>query len=202
MTAALEGAVELLERALGYTRVTLADVRPDNLHAPTPCSVWTLSRLLDHMDDALDVFTEAASGQVHVERVPASDDRLDTLRQKACALLGAWTEARPSSVEIGDRRLDAPLLVATAALEITIHGWDVAQATGRGTPIPGDLARGLLPIAEQAIGPADRGSRFAAPLPLGPSTVPSDNLLAYVGRTTGPLGGNNGEPPSSEGIAS
>jgi len=202
VTAALEGAVELLERALGYTRVMLADVRPDHLEAQTPCTRWTLTRLLAHMEDALDAFTEAASGQVYVEPVPASDDRIDNLREKACALLGAWTEARPPTVDVGDRRLDPPLLVAMAALEIAVHGWDVAQATGKGAPIPDDLARGLLPIAEHVIGPADRGSRFAAPRSLGASTVPSDILLAFVGRMTGPVGWNSGEPPSPEEIAS
>jgi uncharacterized protein (TIGR03086 family) len=199
---ALEGAVELLERALAYTRVMLADVGPHNLEAPTPCSGWTLARLLSHMDDALDAFTEAAAGRVHVEPVSPTDDRVEGLRDKACALLGAWTQARPAAVDVGDQRLDGPLLVATAALEVAVHGWDVAQATGRGTPIPDDLARGLLPIAEQVVGPDDRGSRFAAPRPVSAPTTPSATLMAFLGRMTGPVGCNRGDPPSRGEIAS
>ena len=42
MGAALEGAVELLERSLGYTRVVLTHVGPHNLTAPTPCAGWDL----------------------------------------------------------------------------------------------------------------------------------------------------------------
>lgn len=197
----LAGAVELLERALGYTRVALADVGPGNLEAPTPCSGWTLARLLVHMEDALDAFTEAAAGQVRVEPAAPTDDRVDALREKACALLGAWTQARPASVAVGDRRLDAPLLVATAALEITVHGWDVAQATGRCTPIPDDLARGLHPIAARIVQPADRGSRFG-PARRPATTSQTDALLAYLGRMTGPVGWKSGEPPSPEDIAS
>lgn len=199
---ALEGAVELLERSLGYTRVMLADVGPHHLDAPTPCTGWTLRRLLAHMDDALDAFTEAAAGHVEVATVPRSDDRVERLRDKACALLGAWTEARPATVDVGDRALDAAVLVATGALEITVHGWDVAQATGRRTPVPADLARGLLPVAEQVVGPADRGRRFAPPCPPGESTVPSDILLAFLGRMTGPLGRTCADPASRGGIAS
>ena len=199
---ALEGAVELLERSLGYTRVVLADVEPRLLTAPTPCAGWDLRRLLAHMDDALDAFTEAAVGRVEVDPVPQVHDPVDSLREKACALLGAWTRARPTAVAVGDHALDGPVLVATAALEITVHGWDVAQATGRCTPIPADLARGLLPIAERVVGPADRGSRFAAPAQVATSTVPSDMLLAFLGRMTGPLGRNTGEPTSRRGIAS
>src|SRR5690606_15992603 len=97
----LTQAVELLERALAHTRVALADVGPDDLGAATPCVGWTLARLLAHMEDALDAFTEAASGQVTVTPVSPADDRVTALRDKACALLGAWTDARPAAVAVG-----------------------------------------------------------------------------------------------------
>lgn len=213
-TAALAGAVELLERSLAYTRVALSDVRPDLLTRPTPCAGWDLGRLLVHMEDALDAFTEAASGRVEVEPVPATGTRVDALRDKACALLGAWTVARPAvDIEVGDLELEAPLLVATAALEITVHGWDVAQATGRGTPIPQDLARGLLAIAEHVIDPTDRGRRFGVPR-LAPLRASADErLLAWTGRAphgvpqsngqrTTPDGGNSGDTDTRGGIAS
>jgi uncharacterized protein (TIGR03086 family) len=201
-TPGLAGSVELLERALGYTRVVLADIGPHHLQAPTPCAGWTLARLLGHMEDALDAFTEAAAGRVQVEPVLPTDDRVTSLREKACALLGAWTEARPSSVEVGDRHLESPLLVATAALEIAVHGWDVAQSTGTGTPIPEDLARGLHPVAARVVQPTDRGTRFAPALRPASPTSRSDVLLAFLGRMTGPVGCKSIEPPSAEGIAS
>ena len=184
VSAALEGAVELLDRSLAYTRVMLADVQPDQLDRPTPCTGWDLHRLLAHMEDALDAFTEAAAGRVEVEPVPETGTRVEALREKACALLGAWTAARPVAsdrVEVGDLGLDAPLLVATAALEITVHGWDVGQATGRGTPIPHDLARGLL---------TDRRARDrrrptavpGSPLPGPPPPLPRPTPGCWPGR--------------------
>ena len=190
MNTALEGAVELLERSLSYTRVALADVRPGDLDRPTPCRGWTLRHLLAHMEDALDAFTEAVAGRVEVRPVPSTEGRVDALLEKACALLGAWTAAPPTAVgvEIGDRGLEAPLLVATAALEITLHGWDVRQSTGHWTRIPDDLARSLLGIAQAVIDPDDRGPRFADPRPV-PADAPADvRLLAWAGRTPTLLG--------------
>ena len=208
MSTALDGAVELLDRSLAYTRVMLADVRPDQLDRLTPCTGWTLGHLLAHMEDALDAFTEAAAGRVEVAAVPETSSRVDTLREKACALLGAWTAARPAPerVEVGDLGLDAPLLVATAALEITVHGWDVGQATGRRTRIPDDLARGLLAVAQQVIDATDRGPRFASPRPVGSGAASDVRLLSWTGRaaahTTEPVLGNSGEPTMRRGIAS
>jgi uncharacterized protein (TIGR03086 family) len=200
--AALTGAVELLDRSLAYTRVQLADVRPDLLDRPTPCRGWDLAALLAHMEDGLDAFSEAAAGRVEVDPVPATSTRVEALREKACALLGAWTAARPvapTAVEVGDAGLDAPLLVATAALEITVHGWDVGQATGRHAPIPEELARGLLGIAEHVIGPGDRGPRFATPRPVPRDASGGDHLLAWTGRApdqmTGPRRPKTPNPP-------
>jgi uncharacterized protein (TIGR03086 family) len=188
VTEALDGAVELLERALAYTRVMLADVRAADLDRPTPCAGWPLARLLAHMEDALDAFTEAASGRVEVDPVPETSSRVEALKEKACALLGAWTAARPAHhadrerVQVGDGGVDAPLLVATAALEVTLHGWDVGQATGRRAPIPGDLARGLLPLARQVIEESDRGSRFGPARAAGADASYDERLLAWTGR--------------------
>ena len=208
MSGALDGAVELLDRSLAYTRVALADVRPELIARPTPCAGWDLGRLLAHMEDALDAFTEAAAGRVEVAPLPPLESRVDALREKACVLLGAWTgAARSGPVAVGDLGLDAPVLVATAALEITLHGWDVSQATGHRAPVPDDLARGLLDVAVAVIGPGDRGPRFATPRPAGPDAPYGERLVAWSGRAeavrrTGPASPNRADPRTGEGLAS
>ena len=187
MTVRLDESVELLERSLGYTRARLADVHDDLLDRPTPCAGWRLADLLTHMDDALDAFTEAAGGEVVVHGGRRAAGRVAAIQQKACALLGAWASPSPGDVVIttGDGGLDltSTLLVATAALEITVHGWDVGQATGVPAPIPDALARDLLPVAHAVTGRADRGARFAAPRPVSPGASEAARLLGFLGRT-------------------
>jgi uncharacterized protein (TIGR03086 family) len=183
VTTALASAVELLERALGYTRVVLVGVADTDLDRPTPCRDWNLGRLLAHMDDALDAFTEAAGGAVHVPARGWSPLRIDRLQEKACALLGAWTGTVPDDVSVGGADLASNVLVATAALEITVHGWDVSCATGAPARIPGELAAQLLPVAERVVHGADRGVRFDAPVTVATDAPPDTRLLAFLGRT-------------------
>jgi uncharacterized protein (TIGR03086 family) len=182
VTTAVVSAVELLERSLGYTRVALVGVTDDALGNPTPCRVWTLRDLLAHMDDSLDAFTEAAGGSVAL--TPArTAPHVAVLQQKACALLGLWSQERGPGIRVGRADLATELLVAAAALEITVHGWDVGRATGAGGPIPDDLARHLLPVAHELVTESDRGVRFAAALPAAPDASADEKLRSFLGRT-------------------
>lgn len=191
MIPALAGSVELLERALGHTRVSLASVDHDLLGRATPCREWHLDRLLGHMDDALDAFLEASRGSVRVT-VPPVVGRVPVtvLRDKACALLGAWTQASTrdrvdAEVDIGGVSAPGSLLVASAALEITVHGWDVDQATGADHPLPDALAQALLPVAHDLVTAADRPTRFAPARPVAEHAGAAERLLAHLGRAPG-----------------
>jgi len=174
-------AVELLERAIGYTRGTLATVTPDQLDRPTPCSLWRLSRLLDHMADSLDALTEASGGLVPVGVVPVRGTPVDVLKEKACALLGAWSSPAADTVWLDDARLDAAVLLSAGALEIVLHGWDVGQATGAGVPLPEELAAELLPLARDLLTDADRPVRFGPALATVEATAAAE-LVAFSGR--------------------
>jgi uncharacterized protein (TIGR03086 family) len=181
MTTTLPASVELLGRSLEYTRARLACVRGGLLDRRTPCSDWRLGDLLVHMEDALDAFTEAAGGRVSVHLTHTTEGRVAAIEEKACALLGVWSRPGPGDVLVGGLDLASSLLIATAALEITAHGWDVGQAT-EPTPIPLDLASALLPVAHLAVTEADRGIRFAPAVPV-PADAPADvRLVAFLGR--------------------
>ena len=171
MTTALDGAVELLDRSLAYTRVMLADVRPDHLDRPTPCAGWTLGRPARPHGGRPRRVHRGGRGPGRGGPGPADEppgSRRCARRRARCSAPGRRPGRRREQVEVGDLGLDAPLLVATAALEITVHGWDVGQATGRRTRIPDDLAQGLLAVAQQVIDPVDRRTPVREP-PAGPA---------------------------------
>lgn len=176
-------AVELLERALAYTRGALSTVRPEHLRRPTPCARWDLDALLTHMDDALDAFAEGAAGEVRLGVHAPVATRVATLQVKACALLGAWSDpAAAATARVGDAELDTSRLAQAAALEIAVHGWDVAQATGACTPLPAGLARALMPVATTLVGDGDRGPSFAGAARASYGAGAGATLLAHLGR--------------------
>jgi uncharacterized protein (TIGR03086 family) len=178
--------LELLERALSWTRLVLVDVRDDLARAPTPCTGWNLLDLLRHMVDSMSALAEGATGSVAltttpVDRSAGPEALAETLRDLGCALLGAWVHAGADPVALGARPLGRGVVTEVGALEVAVHGWDVARSCRSTADLPPMLAAGLLPVAARRIGPGDRPGSFGPMLePAG--SDPVSLLLAHLGR--------------------
>jgi uncharacterized protein (TIGR03086 family) len=177
---ALLGGVAVLERAIAYLLGSLSAVTPVLLDRPTPCPCWDLHDLLDHVHDSMCALREAAeTGQV--SGVPASSagsSIVVEVRDQAANLLGAWANA-------GGAQPAAPLIAGAGAIEVTVHGWDVAVASGRPRPIPDELADELLDLSALLVRGPDRPGRFGRPVVVPADASPGDRLLAYLGRQPG-----------------
>ena len=192
-------AVELLERAIAYTRASLVLVTEADLDRTTPCHGWLLRDLLGHMDDSLEAMATAARATslslVPSEPPTASADLLDSICLRARGLLGHWQPVpggvlggerdgdADGDIELAELSLPRELLGAVGALEITLHGWDVAEAIGRPRTIPPDLAMDLWPVARDHITGSDRPFRFGTPVEVSDWATPATRLLAHAGRT-------------------
>jgi uncharacterized protein (TIGR03086 family) len=191
-TAVWDG-LDLLERAVDYTRGCLTLASSAAPRTATPCAQWDLEALLAHLDDSLRALEAAGrTGFVDLEpRPPATrpasgpETPVDLVRRRACDLLGSWTRASGSTsgvVLVGGRALASQTLMVAGALELAVHGWDLATACGVDRPLPRALAEELLCQARTLVTEADRPARFAAPHPVGPGSTATDRLVAFLGR--------------------
>jgi uncharacterized protein (TIGR03086 family) len=183
------GGVWLLESAVSYLIAAAGRATAPLLAAPTPCPAWDLELLLRHAADSMDVLSEAmTAGAIGVwprrDAALSPDDPVTALRCCAAGLLVACADAgcAEHAVIIGDRELPASMTAVAGALEIAVHGWDIAAACGSGEPLPPVLAAILLPVAPVLITPASRPGLFADPVPLAGPWTPGDQLLAFTGR--------------------
>ncbi len=185
-TAALIGGVALLERAMGYTLGSLNLVAPRVLRWPTPCAEWDVRALLVHMADSLDVLCDAVdAGFVpapSLERATASE-LASAVRDRACRLLGAWAAAdQPGVVTIYGQPLSRTIVASTGAIEVAVHGWDLARGCGHDRAIPAELAEDLGELAPLIVTHQDRPHRFSHPVAVPVDATASDRLVAFLGR--------------------
>lgn len=192
-TAELSRDVALLERAMAYTLGSLRLVTPQAMASPTPCSAWDLRALLLHMNDSLLTLHEAiSSGRLDLVAATGPDadhsdpgtDPVASLRNRACQMIGSWAAGaqEPRQIAIADSELGAGLVAATGAMEVAVHGWDVARACRQDRPVPAALAEELLVLGSLLVGAEDRPTRFAYPVLLSGPASASDRLVALLGR--------------------
>jgi len=184
---ALIGGIGLLERAINYTLGSLHLVTPQALSSPTPCAGWDVRALLAHLDGSFRALQEAADlGRVDLTAPGdgGAGDPIAGVRNRACLLVGAWTNAGEDErlISVAGSPLTAGIVTGAGAIEAAVHGWDLARACGRRHPIPQTLAEEMLDLAPLLVTAVDRPGRFAAAVEVGPSAIAGDRLVAFLGR--------------------
>jgi uncharacterized protein (TIGR03086 family) len=181
----------LLERAVSYAVSAVDTVTPDLLSRSTPCSAWDLRMLLRHGCESVAALHEGlTTGRVALYPTVDDDTTADptqVLRARVTRLIEDWTAVSAApAIRIADHLIPRSLMTGAAALEIAVHGWDIAQASGDNRPIPSDLAVDLLGMSQLLVPHGNRHRLFAPSVPTPSSAGPGEKLLAYLGRPRPP----------------
>ena len=171
----------------------LYGVADETLAARTPCPDWSVGDLLDHVAGLSVSFGRAArktTGGVNAATPPAPSaahlhpqwrSRLPALLDD---LADAWAEpeAWSGTAQAGGVTLPADQMGLVAANEVTMHGWDLARATGQ------DFAVDPR-VLELLIGFLSHGPAEGTPGLFGP-VVEVDDEASLLARTVA-LGGRD-----------
>jgi uncharacterized protein (TIGR03086 family) len=170
----------------------IAGIRPDQMDNPTPCGDWDVRALCNHFVGGAGLFTDAFNGeQTGIDPDAPTPDFVGN------DPLGAFTGAiagfnravdQPGAM---DRLITVPFgqLPGAAIMEIlkfdlTVHCWDLAQATGQPFDPPDDVVAAADAVAHQMLSPEMRASgAFGAAAPASPDATPIERLVAFTGRS-------------------
>src|SRR5579859_2235356 len=137
-----------LDRALAAADVVVAGIRADQWPAPTPCTGLDVRTLLNHLVTGNLLFAALVRGTPPPERDAdhLDGDPLAAFRRAADELREAF--AAPGVLEAV---YTAPfgtgpgvVLVRVRIVEVLVHGWDLARATGQAADFPDDVAERAL----------------------------------------------------------
>jgi uncharacterized protein (TIGR03086 family) len=186
--------ITTMTQACAGTEKIVAGVRPDQYGRPTPCSEWTVHGVLNHLigtlilgkallgDTAPEAGASPPGGQPAVDVV--GDDPLEAYRTGVAGLLAACggdVFARAHQTPLGE--MPGTLLGGFTALDIFVHGWDLAVATGQDPSLDEGTAAAMLAFAQQAVTADTRAPLIGPEVAVRDDASVTDRLVAFMGRT-------------------
>jgi uncharacterized protein (TIGR03086 family) len=155
----------------------------DQLGWPTPCSEWTVQHLIDHLVGGADYLLAAATG-VEAAGPGAPGTKYRTCVDRvltALELPGAMERVCVSPLGFEWSVADA---VAGTFMDVLIHTWDLARATGQGERLDTTLVEACTAMFLPEMPRRGREAGIVGPeVVLGEGAPAQDRLLAAMGRT-------------------
>jgi uncharacterized protein (TIGR03086 family) len=190
--AAVMTDIALLHRkALDATGRVVAGIRPDQLSVRTPDDDWDVRALLNHVVAGNLWAGELAAGKT----IADVGDRLDgdVIGDDPSAAYDASAKVAADVFE-APGALDAPCAVSYGPvpgsvyaghrfLDVLIHGWDLATATGQDARLDPDLVQGCIEVVEPQLSMLQASGAFGPAVDVAPDADPQTRLLAMLGRS-------------------
>jgi uncharacterized protein (TIGR03086 family) len=169
-TECVLAAVQPLLRAVGLASPAEPDARTD------------AAELVEHLVGSMRGSVLTAGGGAAGAPTGSAEQRVSEEVRRA---VEAW-RARGLEGEVTGAS-GAPLPAATAAaylpVELTLHGWDLAQAMGQPLVLADEVVGYVRGLAEAVVPMLRTAGAVADEVPVAPEADPLDRLAAYAGRT-------------------
>jgi uncharacterized protein (TIGR03086 family) len=178
--------------ACASTAAFVRNVGVEQFGLPTPCDEWDVRSLLNHIVGTLELgrallCDTAPDVPVTPGGVPPvdllGDDHVAAYRGGVDRLLAVATPdafTRIHSTPFGD--MPGAVLGGFTTVDILVHGWDLAIATGQDAGLDDQLATEVLAFAHQTITDDTRAPRIGPAIPIDASASPTDQLVGFLGR--------------------
>ena len=181
---------QLHRRALDATHKIVAGIQPDQRTLPTPDEGWDVRALLNHIVSGNLWAVELTAGQT----IDEVGDRLDgdMLGDDPLGAYGASAQAAAAAFEVAGA-LDAQCAVSYGPvpgsvyaghrfIDVLIHGWDLAIATGQDATLDTALVAACLAVVEPQAGLMQASGSYGSHVDAPADADPQTRLLALLGR--------------------
>ncbi|MBQ1072517.1 TIGR03086 family protein [Micromonospora sp. C31] len=180
---------DLLAVAAPSAVAVVRGVSDDQLDLPTPCSDYAVRDLLNHLYAVVVNFQAlAAKRQPEWAEKPdhLTEGWRDRFEAEAAKLVEAWSDPAALDGVSPGMGLPQETVGTMVLLDLTVHAWDLAVATGQPFRPAPEVLPPLYALTEQMGPMARERGVFAAPVRTSSSDAPEmDRLLALTGRDPG-----------------
>jgi uncharacterized protein (TIGR03086 family) len=177
-------------RSLDNTHEIVAAVSADQLGDPSPCEGWDVATLLHHIvygnlwvtplvgGETIEQVGDRLEGDVLGSDFVAAYDR--SAEQAAAAFKAPGAMDAPCAVSYGP--VPGSVYCGHRFIDVLVHGWDVAQATGGNTDLPPDLVEACLEVVMPQLDMLEGSGAYGSHHDVPNGASPQARLLALLGR--------------------
>ena len=181
---------EQLTEAADQAARVVAGTDPSRFADKTPCAQWDVKELVNHLIlwTAYSFERRARGEQVGpdlTERDYACDPGFAAgYRAQLDRALAAWEPAEvwDSEIDTGGGKTTAPQVAEMILMELVLHGWDLATATGQPYQVGEQVAATVGKTAGAMAEMYRQYDGFAAEVQVGPDATALERALAVSGR--------------------
>ncbi|TDC62149.1 TIGR03086 family protein [Actinomadura sp. GC306] len=161
-------------------------VPQDRLTDPTPCGEYDLRTLVNHLvlytSHGLEhrALRKELPEELTERDFTAGDGWAQDYAEQIDRAVAAWADPAVWEGEISGT--PAADTAAMLILEMALHGWDVAKATGQEYRVSADTGRFVLKTVEKNAEMYREYEGFAAPAPVAEDAAPFERAVAASGR--------------------
>jgi uncharacterized protein (TIGR03086 family) len=170
------------EAALAVIQPILRGLTSEDRPKATPCTEFTCHELAEHLFGSLTGVGAMAGATVVNPEEGSLENRVSVM---AAQVIDAWrtVDLDGTVPGPGGSRMPASIGAVILPIELVLHGWDLAQASGQHVHISDELVDYVRGLAETVV-PDGRGrGAFAAEVTAADDAPAVDRLAAYTGRT-------------------
>lgn len=186
----MRNIAELHRLALAATGGIVAGIAPEQLDQSTPDAGWDVRTLLNHVVSGNLWAAELAAGRT-IEEVGDQFDG-DVIGNDPASAYDRSAEPAAAAFE-APGALDAPCAVSYGPvpgsvyaghrfIDVLIHGWDLAKATGQDSRIDPELVDACLEVVEPQAELFRGAGVFGPAITPPPGAGAQERLLALLGR--------------------
>jgi uncharacterized protein (TIGR03086 family) len=170
------------DAALAVIQPILRGLTSEDRPKATPCTEFTCHELAEHLFGSLTGLGAMAGATVVNPEEGSLENRVSVM---AAQVIDAWrtVDLDGTVPGPGGSRMPASIGAVILPIELVLHGWDLAQASGQRIHISDELVEYVRGMAETVV-PDGRGrGAFAAEVTPADDATAVDRLAAYTGRT-------------------
>jgi uncharacterized protein (TIGR03086 family) len=179
-------ARELMPRAV---ESVVAVLDADDLTAPTPCTDFDVRGLINHFAGTTHWLAQVGKraptdpdDPYGMKQDVTTGDWRPLLRDRVCGVGAAWADPSAWEGTIDAVQMPATMIGEMALVELLVHGWDLAAATGQQLVVDDEVG---ATVHRSIAGTAEMGRQMGAYGPeveVPPDAPAFDRALGLAGR--------------------